>query len=109
MSPCLIITKNDKWSNIFHKDLIFVSLTDEHILRLLFLQKIKIGKKLNESITIYLDNIELDEMNINPKLLAILKYQSDTYNIHVRNTSNGYDEKQIKLYSKTISNNKDTT
>lgn len=108
MSPCLIVTKNDTWSNIFHEKIIFNSLTDEHILRLLFLQKIKIGKKLNESITIYLDNIELDEMNINPKLLAILKYQSDIYNIHIRNICNGYDEEQIKLYSKTILNNKDT-
>tara|TARA_B100000401_G_scaffold438231_1_gene385976 strand:- start:805 stop:1134 length:330 start_codon:yes stop_codon:yes gene_type:complete len=109
MSACLIITKNNKWDNIFHRKLIFNTLTDEHILRLLFLQKIKIAKKLDESITIYLDNIELDEMSINPKLFAILKYQADIYNIHVRNTCNGYDEEQIKSYSKTISDNKDTS
>ncbi len=108
MSPCLIITNSDKWKNIFHKKLIFSNLTDEHILRILFLQKIKKAKKLNEVITIYLDNIELDEMNINPKLLAILKYQSDLYNIHICNTCNGYNEEQIKIYSKIISDNKDT-
>tara|TARA_E500000178_G_C17022057_1_gene756121 strand:- start:2815 stop:3144 length:330 start_codon:yes stop_codon:yes gene_type:complete len=109
MPPCLIITSNDKWNNIFHKKLIFNTLTDEHILRLLFIQKIKIAKKLNEVITIYLDNIELDEMNINPKLIGILKYRADIYNIHVRDICNGYDEEQIKLYSKIVSDNKDTT
>lgn len=108
MPPCLIITKSNKWDKIFHKKLIFNSLTDEHILRILFLQKIKKAKEICENITIYLDNIDLDEMNINPKLLAILKYQSDLYSIHVRNTCNGYDEEQIKIYSKTISDNKDT-
>ena len=109
MSPCLIITSSDKWNNIFHKKLIFNTLTDEHILRLLFIQKIKIAKKLNEVITIYLDNIELDEMNINPKLIGILKYRADIYNIRGRDICNGYDEKQIKLYSKIVSDNKDTT
>ena len=63
------------------RKLIFNSLTDEHILRILFLQKIKKAKEICENITIYLDNIDLDEMNINQKRKIVKKEYGD---IHIQ-------------------------
>ena len=103
MVACIIITNNDKWNNIFHPKLIFSTLSDEHILRILFLQKIKIAKSINDVVKIYLDDIDLDDMNISPKLYAILKYESFKYNIEICDICNGYDINQIKSYNKIIS------
>ena len=105
MIPCILITNQSKWDNIFHTKLIFKTLTDEHILRILFLQKIKISKSINDIVKIYLDDIELDEININPKLLAILKYESCKCNVEVININNGYDKDEVIEYNKQISKN----
>lgn len=102
MSPCLIITKNPKWSKLFHSSLIFDTLSDEHILRILFLQKIKLEKSIKDTIKIYLDEIELDEMNINPKLYSILKYQSGAYYIKLCNINEGFDKTEIESYNNII-------
>ena len=40
MKPYILVTNQSKWNDIFHTKLIFKTLTDEHILRILFLQKI---------------------------------------------------------------------
>ena len=36
----LLISKSDKYNDIFHSKLIFPTLTDEHVVRLVMLQKI---------------------------------------------------------------------
>ena len=42
MDSFLMITENkDKWKEIFHEKLIFSKLTNDHVLRLLTLQKIR--------------------------------------------------------------------
>ena len=41
----LLISKSDKFNDIFHSKLIFSRLTDEHVVRLNMLQKNKVGKK----------------------------------------------------------------
>jgi len=105
MKPCILITNQSKWNNIFHTKLIFKTLTDEHVLRILFLQKIKISKSINDIVKIYLDDIELDEMNIHPKLLAILKYESCRYNIEIININNGYNIDEVREFNKHISKN----
>ena len=38
----IIITKNSEYKGLFHEKTIFKSLTNEHFLKILFLQKIKI-------------------------------------------------------------------
>tara|TARA_B100001094_G_C17838797_1_gene626915 strand:+ start:376 stop:705 length:330 start_codon:yes stop_codon:yes gene_type:complete len=103
MTGCIIITNNEKWNSIFHPKLIFSILSDEHILRILFLQKIKIAKSIKNVIKIYLDDIDLDDMNISSKLYGILKYESFKYNIEICDICNGYDIDEIKSYNKIIS------
>ena len=46
----LLISKSDKYNDIFHSKLIFPTLTDEHVVRLVMLQKIKIARKLDDKI-----------------------------------------------------------
>ena len=71
----LLISKSDKFNDIFHSKLIFSKLTDEHVVRLIMLQKIKLAKKL-------------------------LKYEGGTFNIEVLNIENGFNKEEIIEYSK---------
>lgn len=99
----ILITKNkNKWKDVFNDNLIFDTLTDEHVLRILFLQKIKIAKSLNDKIKIYLDEIELDDFNLTYKLYSILKYKSDDYNIEILDIDNGYNFDEIIEYNNKV-------
>tara|TARA_B100000073_G_C23289282_1_gene393871 strand:- start:131 stop:442 length:312 start_codon:yes stop_codon:yes gene_type:complete len=101
--PVILITEtSSKWENIFNKRIIFKTLTDEHILRILFMQKIKLAKEINEYVTIYLDNIELEEFNIHSKLYKILKYEADDYMIKLIDIENGYNQEEIEEYNKNF-------
>lgn len=103
MTATIIISRNkSKWVSLFHPKLIFSTLTDEHILRLLFLQKIKISSNVNDNIKIYLDNIQLDDCTISYKLSCILKYHSSSYNIEILDIEDGYDINEIAEYTKLI-------
>ena len=42
MNQYILISKNpENWANIFHSQLIFNTLTDAHLLQIVFMQKIK--------------------------------------------------------------------
>lgn len=108
MSNCyLIISKNNR-NKYFSPKLIFDKLDDNHLLRLFMLQKIKKKMNLNDKIIIYLDKeIDIDDFNINSKLISMLKYQSSIYNIYLEE----YDETKIdiddiKRYNFMIDNKK---
>lgn len=80
----IVITKNKhKWSNI-NPTIIFSSLDDNHVLQLILLQKFKIHSCRSSILYIILDNLDLDDFNLHPKLYYILKYTAEnTYNIHI--------------------------
>jgi hypothetical protein len=103
MTSVLLITEGTQWNSLFHPKLIFKTLTDEHILRLLLLQKIKRDQSLSDTIKIYLDNIELGDMNISPKLYHILKYECDTYHIKILDIHTEIDRGEIEEYNKKVS------
>tara|TARA_B100001093_G_scaffold319891_1_gene305166 strand:- start:234 stop:569 length:336 start_codon:yes stop_codon:yes gene_type:complete len=105
----IIITFNkskSKYSSFFNEKLVFETLTDEHVLRLVMLQKIKKAKSLEDVIKIYLDKCELDDFNLNSKLHNLLKYESSVFNIKLINTEDGLDMDEIEKYNKKVSNNK---
>ena len=67
-------------------DYIFQTLTDEHIMKLVFLQKMKTAPGIKEPTPIFTcwhDSIELDDLQetIHPKLYAMLKYSPLSYGI----------------------------
>ena len=104
--PVIIITNDNKWDDIFTKSLIFKTLTNEHALRILFMQKIKIAKGVKETVKIYMDNVELDEFNLDPKLHNILKYEANEYMIEFLDTDDGYNKEEIDNYNKKVECNK---
>jgi len=104
--PVIIITNDRKWDDIFNKSLIFKTLTNEHILRILFMQKIKIARGIREAVKIYMDNFELDDFNLNPKLHNILKYEANEYMIRLLDIDDGYDKEEIDNYNKKVESNK---
>ena len=100
----IIITKNpEKFKNLFHKKTIFYSLTDEHFLKILFLQKIKITAKNLTKISIYLDDIELDDLDLSPKLYNIAKYNCEDLLIYFLDSKN-LDKNQANQYLNFINN-----
>ena len=67
-------------------DYIFHTLSDEHITKLILLQKMKMNSNVNVQTPIFLcwhESRELDDLKdkIHPKLYAILQYTADTYGI----------------------------
>tara|TARA_B100000575_G_scaffold294610_1_gene312168 strand:+ start:8385 stop:8711 length:327 start_codon:yes stop_codon:yes gene_type:complete len=103
MTSVLLITRGTKWKSLFHSKLIFTTLTDEHVLRLLLLQKIKLNKGIQDTIKIYLDDLELEEFDLNPKLFNILKYSADQYNINIIDINIQIDKDEISNYNKIVS------
>jgi len=104
MDYVLCISKDKNvWINIFDQSIIFSKLTDEHTLKLLLIQKIKPIALRKGIITIYLHDIELEELGLHPKLYTILKYSGDQYGIVIKNVDSpeclSSDE---KLYIKEI-------
>ena len=49
----MITEDKDKWKEIFHEKLIFSKLTNEHVLRLLTLQKIRKHNNIESKLIIY--------------------------------------------------------
>lgn len=96
----LLISKTDKYNDIFHSKLIFPTLTDEHVVRLVMLQKIKIARKLDDKIKIYLHKCELEDLGLNTKLYNLLNYESNIFNIEIINIEDGYNKDEIIEYSK---------
>jgi len=98
-----MITENkDKWKDIFHEKLIFSKLTNDHVLRLLTLQKIRKHNNIESKLIIYLDNLDLDEFELHPKLFRILNNCESMYNIKIQNASEFIDESQVKEYNKKV-------
>lgn len=83
----VLCISNDKnvWTDIFDQSIIFNKLTDEHAFKLLLIQKIKPVALRKGIITIYLHDIELEELELHPKLYTILKYSGDQYGIVIKN------------------------
>tara|TARA_B100000683_G_C12282560_1_gene470536 strand:- start:123 stop:455 length:333 start_codon:yes stop_codon:yes gene_type:complete len=98
----ILISNESGWKKHFHDKLVFDTLTDEHVLRILFLQKIKKAKELNDVIKIYMDNIELDDIELHPKLKNILKYESDNYNIKILDINETVNLEEIQYYNKIV-------
>ena len=103
MTSVLLITERIKWKSLFHSKLIFSTLTDEHVIRLLLLQKIKLNKDISDTIKIYLDDLELEEFNLNSKLFNILKYKADQYNIKIIDINIQIDKDEISDYNNRVS------
>tara|TARA_B100000963_G_C22639677_1_gene679714 strand:+ start:2873 stop:3211 length:339 start_codon:yes stop_codon:yes gene_type:complete len=97
--------KKSKYSSIFNDKLVFETLTDEHVLRLVMLQKIKKARNLEDIIKIYLDKCELDDFNLNSKLHNLLKYESSVFNINILNIEDGYNKEEIENYNRKVSEN----
>ena len=99
----VLISKYNKYSEIFHQKTIFKILTNEHFLKLLFLQKIKIKSNNFTRVYIYLDDIDVDDFNLHPKLLNITKYSSENFGIFFKNIDSIEKNKtKIINYSKFI-------
>lgn len=72
----------------FGKNFCFTKLTDEHMTKLILMQKINKSVNRETHVTINLHNdIELDDFSdtLHPKILNILKYTSEDYNITIKN------------------------
>jgi hypothetical protein len=106
----ILITNNkERWNTVFNEKLIFNTLTDEHILRILFLQKIKISQRINDFVKIYIDDFTLEDFSISNKLYKILKYNSEDYNIKLLDINDGYNIQEIVKYNNKIVTFKDKT
>jgi hypothetical protein len=71
----------------FGKEYSFTKLTDEHLTKLLLLQKINKTANRQTIINIYLDDdIDIDdfEYSLHPKLFTIIKYHSINYGIFIK-------------------------
>jgi len=102
----IIITKeSDKWINHFNKKLIFNTLTDEHLLKLFTLQKIKYFTCRKSMINIYIDDFELEEFKLNPKLYTLLKYHNDKYGVNLFYINNPSELSDEELNNLNILNN----
>lgn len=98
----LIITQNDsKYKELFHPKTIFKTLTNEHLLQILFLQKIKIISNNPTKINIYLDNMNIDDFNLNEKLKFIIKNCSDKFSIYFISAED-LDDKEVTQYKNFI-------
>jgi hypothetical protein len=83
------INNNNVQLNIQHfgKEYSFPKLTDEHLTKLLLLQKINKTANRQTIINIYLDDdIDIDdfEYSLHPKLFTIIKYHSINYGIFIK-------------------------
>ena len=84
MNQYILISKNpENWTNIFHSQLIFNTLTDAHLLQIVFMQKIKNFTHRTSKVSIILDELELDDFNLHNKLYSIAKYTGDIYGIKI--------------------------
>ena len=85
----ILITKNkDKFVSIFHPKTMFETLSDTHLLKLFFLQKIKIAANNPTKLCIYLYDLDLEDFNLNPKLLYIAKHCSEPMNVFFLDSNN---------------------
>jgi hypothetical protein len=86
----IIITKNIQKFKDFdwiHNNTIFNTLTNEHFVKLIFLQKIKVASNHDTKIHIYIDNnIDIETFNLHPKLLNIARTKN-IYNIIFKSTN----------------------
>ena len=99
----VLVTENkEKWRTVFNEKLIFSTLTDEHILRILFLQKIKISQSIDDIVKIYLDDLTLEDFTVSQKLYKILKYSSNEYNLKILDINNGYNIEEVNIYNKKV-------
>jgi hypothetical protein len=98
----ILISKTNEYSDIFDSKLIFKELTDEHVVRLVMLQKIKKARQLDDSIKIYLNKLELEDLNLNKKLFDLLKYEANAFNISVLDITNGFNSDEIKECSDRV-------
>ena len=99
----VLVTENkEKWRTVFNEKLIFNTLTDEHILRILFLQKIKISQSIDDIVKIYLDDLTLEDFTLSQKLYKILKYSSNEYNLKILDINNGYNIEEVNIYNKKV-------
>ena len=108
MDSYLIITENkEKWKNIFHEKIIFDKLTNDHALRLLTLQKIRKHNNIDSKLVIYLDNLDLDDFDLHPKLYRILNNCESMYNVKIKDASEFVDDNKVKEFNKKVNNYKD--
>ena len=98
----ILISKTSEYSGIFDNKLIFKELTDEHVVRLVMLQKIKQAKQLDDTVKIYLNKLELEDLNLNKKLLNLLKYEAGIFNITVLDITTGFNSDEIKECSDRV-------
>tara|TARA_B110000208_G_scaffold47918_1_gene63447 strand:+ start:1734 stop:2084 length:351 start_codon:yes stop_codon:yes gene_type:complete len=101
----IIITNNiDNYQTMewIHNDILFNTLTDEHFIKLIFLQKIKKTSNHDTKIYIYLDtDISITGFNLNPKLDYIAKHTHKLYGIIFKDISD-IDKTELIKYKKHI-------
>ena len=97
----LITKKPEKFLDFFHKNTIHSSLDDDYVLRLLFLQKIKISSGNPTYLILYLDeDIQIEDFKLHPKLNKILS-NPESLNVKILSTSE-INISQAKLYKSFI-------
>ena len=99
----IIITQHKNNFSYFNDKTIFNTLTNEHIIKILILQKIKNSGNVKTSINIFLDNFKLKDFNLNDKVMELLE-NSDKYHIYFKGI-NEIDKKKIMNYSDFINKN----
>ena len=98
---CLLISKEpNNLKEIFHQKLIFNTLSNEHLTRLLIMQKIKNTSGNPTSITLYLHNFEITDFNLNKKLLNLIEQKKYRINYKNINLIDDKDVINIATYSK---------
>ena len=68
----ILISKNIDKFDYFHPKTLFNTLTNDHIIKILLLQKMRLKGNIKNKVFIYLDNLNLDDFRLNEKVLNIL-------------------------------------
>ena len=109
---CLLISNEpNNLKELFHQKLIFNTLSNEHLVRLLLMQKIKKTSGNPTYITLYLHNYEINDFNLDKKLLKIIEQKN--YRIKFKNINLIDDKDVIEIatyteFMKKYSNDKDS-
>ena len=92
----ILISKNIDKFDYFHPKTLFNTLTNDHIIKILLLQKMRLKGNIKNKVFIYLDNLNLDDFRLNEKVLNIL-VDHEKYLIYFENTDS-IDKGKIQKY-----------
>ncbi len=91
-----------KWFDIFNSRLVFNKLSNEHAVKLLLKQKIQYFTERRTLLTIFFDDINLEEIELHPKVYTLLKYHAYEYGIIIININD--DSNLDDIFTNEIKN-----